>query len=101
MSRLPRPKVNPFYVLLIVAGVAFGLTACVYGLALLRELKLRRLGQQEPVFWLAWISRYGVWLLVTELGVLAVATFAAIGLDDYFGPPANPPSIADRSDKSP
>jgi hypothetical protein len=84
---LRRLRGNPFYALLVVAGVAFGLTACVYGLALFRELHLRRLGQPESVAWLRWIARYGVWVMAGELLVLGLATAAAIGLDPWFPDP--------------
>lgn len=80
--RSQKPWKNPFYVLLLVAGAAFGLTACAYGLAIFREVDFRRRGTQEPVFWLVWLGYHGLKILLAELAVLGVATVAVIGWDD-------------------
>jgi hypothetical protein len=42
------------------------------------------------------MNEHGLWLLVGELTLLALATFAAIGTDDYWNrdPPLEPPHDA-------
>jgi hypothetical protein len=82
---------NPFYALLLVAGIAFALTATAYGvmafrdrgagLAIAIETKATA-GPEHPL--MTWMSRHGEPALMTELALLAVCTFAAIGTDDYW-----------------
>ena len=79
---MPRNKpVNPFYAVLVVVGVTFALTASLYGVMTVRQLDARA---EEPVGVIAFMEQHGVTLMVFELGVLAVLTFAAIGSDDYW-----------------
>jgi hypothetical protein len=81
---------NPFYGLLLAAGIAFALTAFAYGVMAFRDRDMRALaatpaGATSPEHPLmAWMSRHGEAALMTELAVLAVGTFAAIGTDDYW-----------------
>ena len=83
---------NPFYSLLLVAGIAFALTATAYGVMAFREARPAPLvgtavvGEKEPVEHplMAWMSLYGEAALITELGFLAVFVFGAIGTDDYW-----------------
>jgi hypothetical protein len=86
-SPLPTAKAfNPFYPLLVVAGLAFAITACAYGVMTVKMLQpagaaeVRALGGGLLYF----MDRHGLWLLVGELALLAVLTFAAIGTDDYW-----------------
>lgn len=87
-------RTNPFYVLLILAGVAFAITACGYGMMALREMRADPFaavtqgeGSREmplsPSF-VKFFDQYGVRLMVWELALLGVATFAAIGTDRYW-----------------
>ena len=81
-------KVNPFYVLLVIAGTCFGITAIAYGVmasayskasedpdaeAILAEF------EQHPLYYT--LDNYGVTIMLVELVVLAVFTVSAIGLD--------------------
>jgi hypothetical protein len=81
-----RRRTNPFYVLLILAGVAFGLTACLYGIAMVRHLHGGRMGidpaARSPL--IRWVDQYGTGLMIGELVVLGVATGAAIVTDPYW-----------------
>jgi hypothetical protein len=81
--------VNPFYALLVVAGVAFALTATAYGVMAFREARpptansaQNAAAAEHPL--MAWMSRHGEAALVCELTFLAVCTFGAIGTDDYW-----------------
>ncbi len=81
---MPRDSepVNPFYVLLIVVGVAFTLTSCAYGVMMFKsDLPLARVDMGAPVGLLGFLNAYGAWMLGGELLALTVATFGAIALD--------------------
>jgi hypothetical protein len=88
---VPRSKkfANPFYSLLLMAGIAFALTATAYGVMAFREARPFAAGAaqaansvEHPL--MAWMSRHGGAALVTELVALAIFTFGAIGTDDYW-----------------
>ena len=81
-----RQPSNPFYAVLIVVGVTFALTASLYGVMTVRKLDPQA---AEDAGILAFMEQHGLTLLVFELVVLALLTFAAIGTDDYWtGPKA-------------
>ena len=81
-SHVPRSKpVNPFYAVLVVAGVTFALTATLYGVMTVRGLNPRA---AEPEGVIAFMEQHGLTLMIVELVALAVLTFAAIGTDDYW-----------------
>jgi hypothetical protein len=68
---------NPFYSLLLVAGIAFALTATTYGVMAFREARpaATEVEQAEsvPVHPLmAWMSRNGEAALISELVFLAI-----------------------------
>jgi hypothetical protein len=83
---------NPFYSLLLVAGIAFALTATAYGVMAFREARPVPLDgpavvvENQPVEHplISWMSQHGEAALLTELGFLAVFVFGAIGTDDYW-----------------
>ena len=73
-----KPK-NPFYILLMIVGTAFALTACAYGVMTVR------MGQAVPSSaGDAFFDTYGLWIMGVELTLLTLLTFAAIGTDDYW-----------------
>jgi hypothetical protein len=79
---VPRSKpVNPFYAVLIVAGVTFALTATMYGVMTVRSQDAR---SAEPTGAMAFLAEHGLTLMVVELVVLGLLTFAAISTDDYW-----------------
>jgi hypothetical protein len=82
---------NPFYSLLLMAGIAFALTATAYGVMAFRDARPVPLDAnvvttaptvEHPL--MAWMSNHGEAALLTELGFLAVFVFGAIGTDDYW-----------------
>ena len=82
---------NPFYALLLMASIAFALTATAYGVMAFREARPAPLDadvvataptDEHPL--MAWMSQHGEVALLTELGFLAVFVFGAIGTDDYW-----------------
>jgi hypothetical protein len=84
---MPRKSaVNPFYVLLVIVGSAFCVTAFAYGVMTFRAAHgtaASRSADREHSL-LTWIDRHGLMLLASELGLLGLFTFAAIGTDRYW-----------------
>jgi hypothetical protein len=77
-----RKSANPFYVLLVVAGIAFVVTAALFCVLVSRTMAP---GASLPVHPLMlWMDRHGMSLLIAELVLLIVCTFGAIGTDSYW-----------------
>lgn len=78
---------NPFYLLLVLAGVAFGLTALGYfimaAMATYDPVNSRDAMDRDGGL-LAVMDRYGVQVMIVELVVLAAATVLAIGTDRFW-----------------
>ena len=89
----PQTTTNPFYVLLVLAGIVFFVTATTYGVMTVKGLypeeqiassvreEAKALGDSGLM---KWMDKNGFQLLMIELGVLAACTFAAIGTDNYW-----------------
>jgi hypothetical protein len=80
---------NPFYSLLLAAGIIFAVTATAYGVMAFREARPPAAGMSvaattstHPL--MAWMSKHGETALISELAFLAVFTFGAIGTDEYW-----------------
>jgi hypothetical protein len=84
-------RVNPFYLLLVVAGTLFTVTACAYGVMAVKQLHASDFpvpGQARPmtlassdVGFVQFMDEHGVRLMLGELAVLGLACFAAMGTD--------------------
>jgi hypothetical protein len=83
-----RPKrfSNPFYAVLLVVGVIFSITACAYCVMAFRAVTSTQAAQVSPSGegLMQFLDRCGLWLMVGEIIVLAIATVGAIGTDDYW-----------------
>jgi cytochrome b len=80
-----KKSANPFYAVLILAGLTFVVTAAAYGVMATRESRAAITG--EPVAdhpLMRWMHEHGDAALLTELAILGLATFAAIGTDEYW-----------------
>jgi hypothetical protein len=79
---------NPFYGLLLVAGLVFAVTSAAYCVMVVRESRAAAAlsaSDAPPAHALiVWISRHGDAALFGELAMLAVCTVAAIGTDSYW-----------------
>ncbi len=82
---------NPFYGLLLAAGIAFAITATAYGVMAFRDRDTQSAttspataaaNVEHPL--MAWMRQHGEAALMGELAMLAVCTFAAIGTDEYW-----------------
>ena len=74
---------NPFYVLLVPVGIAFVITAMVFYIMTSRIT----VGDGTPVAehpLMSWMDKHGMTLLLSELALLMIATFGAIGTDTYW-----------------
>jgi hypothetical protein len=82
-----KQPINPFYVLCVVAGVIFSVTACAYGLLMVRANRgldlLNRTPEEHPL--MSFLNRWGMIILGVEVAVLAAVSVAAIMLDHYRG----------------
>lgn len=78
---------NPFYVVLLVIGVMFVITACGYAVLSVRGVSPSE--QVEPMSpageqLIEFLDKHGFTTLMVELALLGVATFAAIATDQYW-----------------
>jgi hypothetical protein len=86
-----RKRVNPFYVLLVLAGTLFTVTACAYGVMAVKQLHASDYqlpGQARSVkltgtdqSFIQFMDQHGERLMLAELAILGVASFAAMGTD--------------------
>lgn len=85
MSQEPKAT-NPFYILLMVVGAVFALTASAYFVMALRMKTpdVASLDSAAPLTLVTFLDRYGIKLMLWELAALAIATFAAIGTDNFW-----------------
>lgn len=87
-----RPS-NPFYILLLLAGIAFAITACAYGVMTVRQLQATRVAGYEFDLdvdnvanvrdFNAIVDQYGAKAMMLELGFLVVGTVGAIAYDQH------------------
>lgn len=91
--------INPFYIVLVVAGMVFAITACAYGVMTFLAMQ-SSYGENKPAL-LDFLEEHGAGLLSIELAVLAVATFAAMGTDSYWDRRAERKAAAESSTPSP
>jgi len=77
---------NPFYLMLVVVGLTFAITACAYCVMAFRAVAHQQATNSETsgAFLMAFLDEYGVWLLLAEIVLLAIATVGAIITDNYW-----------------
>ena len=77
---------NPFYIVLLIVGLVFVITACSYFVMTLqsREASYGRRSEPDNAGFVEFIDRNGFAALMIELGILAAATFGAMATDDYW-----------------
>jgi hypothetical protein len=78
---------NPFYGLLLFAGIAFAMTAFAYGVMAYRDRDTAisvtsETSETHPL--MLWMSDHGEVALLSELGLLAIFTIGAIATDDFW-----------------
>jgi hypothetical protein len=86
---VPRPtqRFNPFYLLAMIFGIAFTITACAYGVMMLKSIRpggLPRPGERGAGL-LDLLSEHGATIMAIEVVGLAVFAIGAIWLDHHRG----------------
>ena len=80
-------RVNPFYVILVIAGVAFCITACAYGVMAVKQLHVSYAPTEQveaDAGFVKLVDEHGATAMMIELAVLGVATFAAMSTDRFW-----------------
>jgi hypothetical protein len=75
---------NPFYVLLVILGVIFGVTACLYGVMIVKMSTAVGVAANANSPVLRLMSEHGLTIMLVELGLLGIACFAAMATDSYW-----------------
>ena len=78
-----RPFANPFYALLLTVGVLFLLTATSYGVLAFRDVQGQSAAASGSGL-MQVLDRHGAVLLLSELGLLILASLAAMATDGYW-----------------
>jgi hypothetical protein len=77
----PKEPINPFYVLVVILGVVFLITACGYGTMTYRAFAPGARGAEHPL--MEFLDRYGMPVMAAELILLGAVTFGAMWLDGW------------------
>ena len=72
---------NPFYVLLVLVGIAFVITASAYSVMAVRGTDRSESALPQAGL-LGFMDRHGDWLLIVEVLLLGLLTVAAMGMDE-------------------
>jgi hypothetical protein len=77
----PEPR-NPFYLLLLIAGLIFVVTALAYAVVPVLEDKAAQAGQLPPPSPFRDALRKDAWIwLLVEVGFIVILSFLSMGLD--------------------
>jgi len=92
---------NPFYALLVMAGVALAVTGCIYAIVLSRAhhpaMAAATHTAEHPLFRL--VDRHGTTVLLVELAVLGGASILAMATDRFWTRRAERSAARDESTK--
>ena len=82
----PKQFRNPFYVLLLIVGIVFLITACGYAVMAARGIDpTTSAATSSSGEWLMdFMDLHGSTLMIVELGLLGVTAFAAMATDQYW-----------------
>jgi len=81
-----QPYRNPFYALLVVVGILFVITVFAYGFMAFQSVHASPVDiarYRDHSLWV-WLRTYGTTAVLTELVVLAVLSFAAMGTEKFW-----------------
>jgi hypothetical protein len=85
MAKRKEPA-NPFYILLVMVGTLFAITACAYCVMAFRAVSPHTSTATDA--WgaslMQFLDHYGMYLMLGEIVALAIATFGAIATDRYW-----------------
>ena len=83
MAKRKEP-LNPFYVILVIIGVAFVVTACAFTLLLLQQNRTTAAGEfftSNPLMRL--VRDRGMTIMAMEVALLGIASLGAMWLDSH------------------
>ena len=76
---------NPFYILLLIAGVAFCLSACTYGVMMVKRIEPHaNPAAAADAGLVEFVAQHGAVVLTVELIALALCTVAAMATDSFW-----------------
>jgi predicted PurR-regulated permease PerM len=78
-----RKSANPFYVLLVLVGITFVVTATAFCVMTSRALAAGGVASAEHPL-MAWMDKHGMTAMLVELALLGVFTIGAIGTDQFW-----------------
>ncbi len=81
MSRVKK-TINPFYILLVLVGFAFVVTACAYGMMAYRDVTAADGVGSAGLLHL--MNAHGGTILAVEVVLLGLFTVGAIGTDEFW-----------------
>jgi hypothetical protein len=81
---MPNKPFNPFYALLVVLGIVFAITVCAYVVMMFKLRTAEGISHSAGEWLVQFMDKHGFSLLIGELVLLGIATFAAIGTDEYW-----------------
>ncbi len=85
MKRKATKRANPFYVLLVLVGLTFLVTACAYGVMAFTDVAVSASGEQlSPNGLNAFMDRHGMVTLLVQVVLLGLFAVAAMGTDEYW-----------------
>lgn len=80
-----KSRSNPFYIALVIVGIAFCVTAFAYGVMALRAIRVGPAArEQNPQPLLVFLEEHGDVLMAGELAFLILFTVAALGTDSFW-----------------
>jgi hypothetical protein len=87
-----RKTTNPFYVLVVLVGILFCLTACAYGVMTVKYLHASDMSDMSDMSddsesdkqFLAFLDHHGLAIMLAQILVMAVAAVAAMVTDRYW-----------------
>ena len=106
-SKRRSQPVNPFSVLLLMAGIAFAITACAYGVMTVRQLSASRVpgyrftsdAESQSKDFNQLVDAYGPRVMIIELVLLGVGTVGAILYDQRLDKNTAVPEVGPSSSK--
>ena len=99
---------NPFYLIVVLVGVAFTVTACAYGMStfIYMQIDNPRVPHPDSVGWVEYVDQNGLTYMLVELVILGIATVGVLAWDSIFEDPkaeteTAPSSSAQKEEEPP
>ena len=80
----PPKRANPFFGLSLAVAAVFVVTACAYGLMLLRGISVTGGGEIESSGLMGFLRRHGMTVIIVEVILLGVFAILAMATDEFW-----------------